>query len=64
MKLLKRICGHLTVALSLVFAVFLVLDQFNPMMNFVDNPASRWMLAVLCLSGALLGVCGRCERRG
>ena len=41
---------HLTVILSLMFAVFLVLDQFNPLMNFIDNDISRWLLAALCLS--------------
>ena len=40
---------HLTVILSLMFAVFLVLDQFNPLMNFIDNDISRWLLAALCL---------------
>ena len=43
--------AHLTVILSVMFAVFLILDQFNPMMNFVDNGISRWLLAALCVSG-------------
>jgi len=43
---------HLTVILALMFLVFLVLDQFNPMMNFIDNDISRWLLAALCLCGA------------
>ena len=43
--------SHLTVILSLMFVVFLILDQFNPMMNFIDNDISRWLLAALCLSG-------------
>ena len=43
--------SHLTVILSVMFAVFLILDQFNPMMNFVDNAISRWLLGGLCLSG-------------
>ena len=46
-----RLMSHLTVILSLMFAVFLILDQFNPMMNFIDNPFSRWLLAALCASG-------------
>ncbi len=50
--------SHLTVILSLVFIVFLILDQFNPMMNFVDNGISRWLLAALCLSGIVESVCG------
>ena len=44
--------SHITVILSLMFAVFLILDQFNPMMNFVDNGISRWLLAALCVSAA------------
>ena len=47
---------HLTVILSLMFAVFLVLDQFNPMMNFVNHEISRWLLAALCFSGIAQGV--------
>lgn len=44
--------SHLTVILALMFLVFLVLDQFNPLMNFIDNPISRWLLAALCACGA------------
>ena len=47
----QTVFSHLTVILSLMFVVFLVLDQFNPMMNFIDNSISRWLLAALCLSG-------------
>ena len=57
MNKVQTIFSHLTVILSLMFAVFLVLDQFNPMMNFVDNNISRWLLAALCLSGIVQSVC-------
>ena len=43
--------SHLTVIFGMIFLVFLVLDQFNPLMNFVDNSISRWLLAALCLCG-------------
>ena len=43
--------SHLTVILAFMFAVFLILDQFNPMMNFIDNDISRGLLAALCVSG-------------
>ena len=49
--------SHLTVILSLMFVVFLILDQFNPMMNFVDNGISRWLLAALCISAIVQSVC-------
>ena len=51
MTKLMKLLSHLIVILSLMFVVFLILDQFNPMMNFIDNPISRWLLAGLCLSG-------------
>ena len=50
MNKLSALVSHLTVILALMFAVFLILDQFNPMMNFIDNPISRWLLAAFCLS--------------
>ena len=49
-----RFARHLTVIFAMMFLVFLVLDQFNPMMNFIDNAISRWLLAAFCLSG----ICG------
>lgn len=51
MSKVKNLLGHGTVILALMFLVFLVLDQFNPMMNFVDNGISRVLLALLCLCG-------------
>ena len=47
----RALAAHLTTILALMFLVFLVLDQFNPLMNFVDNGISRVLLALLCLSG-------------
>ena len=52
----ESLLTHLTVILSLMFVVFLILDQFNPMMNFVDNGVSRWLLCALCLGCILRGV--------
>ena len=51
MKALKTILTHGTVVLALMFAVFLVLDLFNPMMNFVNNNISRCLLALMCVCG-------------
>ena len=58
----RTIFYHLTVILSLMFAVFLILDQFNPMMNFVDSGISRWLLAALCVSGIVQSVCSAAWR--
>jgi len=51
MSKIHALLCHTTVILALMFLVFLVLDQFNPMMNFVDNGISRWLLCALCVSG-------------
>ena len=51
MNKIYALLRHTTVVLALMFLVFLVLDQFNPMMNFIDNGISRWLLAALCVSG-------------
>ena len=47
----QTLLSHLTVILALMFAVFLILDQFNPMMNFIDNNISRGLLALFCGCG-------------
>ena len=51
MNKMRTLLSHTTVILCIMFAVFLILDQFNPMMNFIDNSISRWLLAGLCVSG-------------
>ena len=58
MNKIYALLRHTTVILSLMFLVFLVLDQFNPMMNFIDNGISRWLLAGLCVSGCAQSVLG------
>ena len=50
MNKFRNLLDHLLIILSLMFLVFLVLDQFNPMMNFVQNSISQVLLAVLCCS--------------
>ena len=53
----RGLLNHLTVIFGIMFLVFLVLDQFNPMMNFIDNGISRWLLAALCASSIIQSVC-------
>ena len=61
MSKIRGFLNHLTTAFGIIFLVFLVLDQFNPMMNFVDNSISRWMLAVFCCSGIFRSILGWSE---
>ena len=51
MNKIRELLNHLTVIFGMIFLAFLILDQFNPMMNFVSNSISRWLLAAFCLSG-------------
>ena len=48
-KAVHEVLAHLTVILSLMFLVFVILDQFNPLMNFVNNGISTVLLVLLCL---------------
>lgn len=46
---LQSLLPHGVIILSLMFAVFLVLDEYNPMMQFVDCVLSRALLGLLAL---------------
>ncbi len=48
MKRPWAVLPHACIVLSLMFLVFLVLDDYNPMMNFIGNPISIALLAALC----------------
>ena len=50
MSKLRFLLSHLTLILALMFLVFLILDQFNPLMNFIDNSVSQLLLALFCAS--------------
>ena len=50
MRKMRNILSHISVILAIMFVVFLILDIFNPMMNFVNNDISRYLLLALCLS--------------
>ena len=63
MRLLKTLLPHLIFILSGMFLVFLVLDQFNPMMNFVNHSVSHWLLAALCVCGITQSVLLWIERK-
>lgn len=51
MKALRKIAPHALCVLCMMFAVFLILDEYNPLMNFIDNAVSRVLLGVLCAVG-------------
>lgn len=47
-NVLSAILPHIVIDLAVVFAVFLVLNNFNPMMEFLSNFYSRILLVIFC----------------
>ncbi len=53
MTRIKKIIPHLLFILSGIFITFLILDQYNPTMDFVSNPISIKLLWSFCLLSLL-----------
>ena len=54
---IQTLLPHGVIILSLMFATFLILDECNPLMQFVDSGISRVLLgilAVLAILGSIL----------
>lgn len=49
MNKLIKILPHFTIALSVMFITFWVLDILNPIMNFIDNSISNKLLLIFCI---------------
>lgn len=47
-RIVSCLTAHLTIALALAFAAFIVLDWFNPFMAFTSNAFSTVLLGVFC----------------
>lgn len=62
MRTLAGLCAHFSFALALYFAGTLVLDWYNPLMNFTGNQTSTALLAVFCLCSAAGSICRFFER--
>lgn len=45
---LSAILPHIVIDMAVVFAVFLVLNNFNPMMEFLSNFYTRILLVIFC----------------
>lgn len=57
MKHLLKALQYAVMVLSLMMLVFLVLDGFNPNMNFLRNDITKallWVYALLCLGDGIL----------
>ncbi|MBR2405962.1 MAG: hypothetical protein IKB04_02810 [Clostridia bacterium] len=56
MKRFTAFLSHTCFVLSLVLLTLLIVDRFNPSMDFINNDFSKLFLAVLCMVAALLGI--------
>ncbi len=56
MRQLKRVLPHLLFILSGIFIAFLILDEYNPTMNFINNNISIKLLWSFCLLSLLNSV--------
>lgn len=54
MSLFRALLGHLTRILAMVLIVLLIVDYFNPYMEFLSNTATKIFLLILCVSAFLL----------
>lgn len=56
MRWIKSVLPHIMIILAGMFGTFLVLDTYNPMMNFVDNQISNILLWIFCILSIVNGV--------
>ncbi len=49
MNIIKNILPHIIIILAGIFIVFLILDTYNPTMNFINNNISIKLLWVFCI---------------
>ncbi len=47
---LLRILPHVPMIFSVIFIVFMILDEYNPTMKFVHNDVSTILLWILCVT--------------
>ena len=49
MNIIKNILPHIIIILSGIFIVFLILDNYNPTMNFINNTISIKLFWAFCI---------------
>ena len=48
--MLRRIIPHISIILSLILLTLVILDQYNPGMNFIGNSFFKVVLIIFCLA--------------
>lgn len=59
MNLIRSILPHILVILSGICIVFLILDSYNPTMNFINNPISNkliWLFCILSIVNSIITI--------
>ena len=56
MNKIRRLLSHIVYITSAMFIVFLILDRFNPVMSFVNNDISTYILWVFSISAFILAI--------
>lgn len=49
MRIIRSVLPHITVIISGVFIVLLILEDYNPAMNFINNHVSLGLLWAFCI---------------
>lgn len=49
MNILRSILPHIIIILSGIFLTFLILDDYNPTMNFINNTVSNKLFWIYCI---------------
>lgn len=49
LKIIKKILPHLIFILAAALIVLLIVDYYNPMMNFLDNTPAHCIMWALCI---------------
>jgi hypothetical protein len=49
MRIIRSVLPHITIILSGIFIVLLILDNYNPTMNFLSNPVSTYLFWAYCI---------------
>ena len=63
MKYIKDFLPHLSIAMLLGLAVLVLLDERNPLMNFLTSSPSKIYLLIVCAVGLAVAVMFISERR-
>jgi len=56
MKIIRSVLPHILIILPGIFVFFLVLDEYNPTMNFINNPVSLKLFWAFCILSILNSV--------